>query len=155
MLERVEWRLSAGAVGVTLLPALGLGLSTGAIAESALGPESSLIRRVIFGLAAGTFAAGLLVLVGLCIGTRVRLISDGVEVRRFKTALYEYGDITDARIDRGNNDRTIRLTMRTGKTHTLPAPTRGLRPPSDTTLDQAVSSIRRRSGLTPSSPRAR
>jgi hypothetical protein len=68
----------------------------------------------------------------------------------------QYDDIPDARIDRGNNnDRTIRLTTGAGKTSRLPTPTRGLRPPSNTTLDDAVIAIRRRSGLTPVSRRAR
>ena len=139
---------------MTLFPALSLGLSTASVAGHALSPEARLADRVIFWLVAATFAGGTLALVSLCLRTRVRLTPQGVEVRQFKTALYEYGDITDARIDRGNNDRTIKLTMRNGKARTLPAPTRGLRPPSDTTLDQAVVAIRRCSGLTPLSPRA-
>jgi hypothetical protein len=59
-------------------------------------------------------------------------MGSGVEVRQFRTVLYDYADITDVRVDRGNKDRTITLALRHGRIRNLPAPTRGLRPPSDT-----------------------
>ena len=104
---------------------------------------------VIFGVFDCSFAvvATTYLLVEM-ITTRVRLLTTGVEVRHGRTRLYPYADIVDARIDRASNDRIIKLVVRDGRrVVVLPAPTRGLRPPSDQTLPDAVAAIRERAGL--------
>ena len=123
------------------------------MAGTAFSEEGRLRSLIFFWVAMTTFVASAVVLGTLCLRTRVRLVTAGVEIRLFRTVLYHYSDITDARVDRGNNDRSIKLTLRNGQARTLPAPTRWFRPESDTTLDDAVSAIRRRTGLTPTSPR--
>jgi hypothetical protein len=147
--ERTEWRMQGGSVVVTLLPALGLALSTAVQVGTVLGEEVGLRRWVFLWMTLAVSVSGAVVFGTLCLRTRVRLVAAGVEVRQFRTVLHRYGDITDARVDRANNDRSIKLTLRHGTARTLPAPTQWLRRDSDPTLDDAVSAIRRRSGLTP------
>lgn len=151
--EKTEWRMQGGSVVVALLPVLGLALSTTSQAGAAFSRESGLRSLTFFWMTMAIFVASAVVLGTLCLRTRVRLVAAGVEIRQFRTVLYPYSDITDARVDRGNSDRSIKLTLRHGPARTLPAPTRWFRPDSDTTLDDAVSAIRRRTGLTPTSPR--
>ena len=81
--------------------------------------------------------------------TRVRLLEAGVEVRQWATRLYRYADIADVKLDRATNDRTITLGFRDGRNRRLPAPTRGLRKPSDPTLLDAVDAIRERASFQP------
>ncbi len=83
--------------------------------------------------------------------TRVRLTADGLEIRRWRTRLYPYSDISDVCLDRGANDRWIKLRLLDATTIRLPAPTRGPRP-SDRTLPDAVDAIRVRAGLPARSP---
>jgi hypothetical protein len=148
-LERTEWRIRGGSAVVTLLPVTALALSTTSMAGTAFTEGSTPRNLIFFWVALTTFVASAIVVGTLCLRTRVRLVPAGVEIRQFRTVLYRYSEITDARVDRGNNDRSITLTLRSGPARTLPAPTRWFRPDSDTTLDDAVSAIRRRAGLTP------
>lgn len=63
--------------------------------------------------------------------TQVQLSTEALAVRHYVTKRYAWSEITDARIDRGTNDRAIKTSLADGRRITLPAPTRGLRKPSD------------------------
>jgi PH (Pleckstrin Homology) domain-containing protein len=153
--EVTAWRPAASTVALPVLLLISLiptTVSTIAPATDAASRSTGVVVRAV------VFSAMLLVIVTstalLLTRTRVTLRPDGVEVLQvFRRRLYRYDDITDARIDRGTNDRTIKLTLRDGPSVTLPAPTRGLRRLSDPTLDNAVQSIRDRAGLGPAPPR--
>jgi hypothetical protein len=151
--EATAWRLGGSAVALPVFTVVVLGQVTASAIGRVVDADRStgaLVRAILY---AGLLLAVVVLTVIILARTRVALLPDGVEVRQFKRRLYRYDDITDVRVDRATGDRTIRLTLRDGTSVTLLAPTRGLRPPSDRTLDHAVQAIRDRAVLGPAPPR--
>lgn len=95
----------------------------------------------LFGLVLA--AVGLLLLVVLY-RTRTRLTTEGIEIRQTRPEVLPWSAIAAVERDRATGRRTITVSLHEGGTRTLPTPTQGKRPLSDTTLDDAVTAMRRR-----------
>lgn len=142
--EVTEWRAWGESWLAVLIPAFAAGGGVVFILQAtgyrgALGPFSVVLG--LFGLLLA--ALGVLLLVVLY-RTRVRLVGEGIEIRQTRPEVLPWSDIESVQLDRDRGLRTITVSLRDGHTRTLPTPTKGKRPASDTTLDDAVAAMRRR-----------
>ena len=150
--ETVVWRRQLSSIWVYLLIAAGSMLQLISLIMGFADPTRPGTRDIVGGIASFILLAGSLALFVFELArTRVRLSPEALEIRHYTTKRYAWSEITDARIDRGTDDRTIKISLADGRQVKLPAPTRGFRKPSDPTMTDAVTAIRTKAGLQPRS----
>lgn len=142
--ERTEWRAWGESWLAALIPGL---VALGGILTAYQGftypggwfPLGGVVGvfGVIMALAGAFFVVVL-------VRTRTRLIADGIEIRQIGAEVIGWKEIASVQLDRSNADRTITVSLRDGRTRTLPTPTQAKRPLSDPTLPDAVAAMRRR-----------
>ena len=143
--QTLEWRMRWPSVVLYLLPVLLLLPSVLSNTGDAFGPEPSVYDRVFFWSFIPLLAVTVVYGVVLCLRTRVRVTPVGIEVRQFRTRLYRYEDVLDARRNRWANNG-IQLVMRNEDRTILPVPTPGRRGVNDSAVEEALAAIRRRGG---------
>ena len=140
--ETTEWRAWGESWLAALIPAVTVFAGLVFLSQAAiLGWRWLSVVLGLFGVILGL--AGALLLVVL-VRTRTRLTREGIEIRQIGAEVIPWNTIASVQLDRRRADRTITVLLNDGRVRTLPTPTQAKRPPSDPTLPDAVSAMRRR-----------